>query len=424
MNVQKVVRQVILGSVFIESDDEYKKTMFSGKLALLAILLSLFYLIGDYLQGFYYTTYVYLSAIAVFSFSIYLHRAGRHCLANYFLLPVANMLVYLMASSETPGTGTFVFFITTSLAAFTVFGYKQRLLSVFFLGFTFVLFVLAYYPHFSLLPLRHYSSDRIVLNMVVNFTVALPASAMCIYLQVSFNYQNAKQLREKNALLSKANTELDRFVYSTSHDLRAPLASVLGLINVIHTTENLSDIRRYLGLMKDRVNALEKFIKDITDYSRNSRLEMVKEKLNVKYLVEEIWDMLKYTPEAEHIRMIIEVPENIEMETDRTRLKVVLGNLISNSIRYHDPAKQDKYIRLRYQENSQSFYLMVEDNGQGIDPQHHQRVFDMFFRASETSKGSGLGLFIVKETLDKLSGSIQLESRPGIGTTFKVVLPV
>jgi signal transduction histidine kinase len=184
------------------------------------------------------------------------------------------------------------------------------------------------------------------------------------------------------------------------------------------------DIKRYLGLITDRVHALDKFIKDITDYSRNNRLEIIKEKLNVKYLVEEVWDMLKYAPEAENIRMMIELPEHLEMETDRTRLKVILSNLISNSIRYHDASKQDKYIRLRYEENIRSFDLMVEDNGQGIDPQYHQHVFDMFFRASETSKGSGLGLFIVKETLEKLSGSIQLESKPGIGTTFKVALPV
>ncbi len=424
MNVQKAVRKIILGSTYIESDYEYKKAMLSGQLALLGIVLSIFYLIGDCSQGFFYTAFIYSGAITIFSFSIYLHRAGKHCLANYFFLPVANIVVYLMASSETPNTGTFVFFITTSLAAFAVFGYKDRLLSVFFLAFTFVLFILAYFLDFSILPLRHYSGDMILLNMVVNFTVALPASAMCIYLQVSYNYYNSRKLRESNAMLSKANKELDRFVYSTSHDLRAPLSSVLGLINVIHTTENVVDIKRYLDLIKDRVNALDKFIKDITDYSRNNRLEVVKEKLNVKYLVEEVWDMLKYAPEAEGIRMIIEVPEHFEMETDRTRLKVILSNLISNSIRYHDTSKQDKYIRLRYEENIRSFYLMVEDNGQGIDPQYHQLVFDMFFRASETSKGSGLGLYIVKETLEKLSGSIQLESRPGIGTTFKVVLPV
>lgn len=423
MNVKKAVRKAILGSTYVQSDFEFKKAMLSGQFALMGIVLSVFYLIADYTQGFVYTSWIYSGAIVVFLFSLYLHRKGRHSLANYFLLVVADILIYLFSSSETPNTGSFVFFIVVTLAAFAVFGYTQRLLATFFMGFTFILFLFCYFVDFSLLPLRHYSDEMVLLNMVVNFSVALPASVMCIYLQVSYNHYNSRKLMQSNALLSKANTELDRFVYSTSHDLRAPLSSVLGLINVMHTTDNMSDIRKYLGMMKDRVHTLDKFIKDITDYSRNNRLEVVKEKLDVKYLVEEIWDMLKYAPEAENIRMQIDVPENLHLETDRNRLKVILSNLISNSIRYHDASKQDKYIRLRYQVNGGGFYLAIEDNGQGIDPQYHERVFEMFFRANETSRGSGLGLYIVKETLERLSGSIQLESRLGEGTTFKVLLP-
>jgi len=421
--VKKAIRQLVLGKTYIESDIEYKRAMLSGQFALLGIALCLFYIIGDLSQGINYTYRVYSSAIAVFSFSIYLHRVGRNSLANYFLLPSANVLVYLMASSETSNTGSFVFFITVTLAAFAVFGYEHRLLSAFYLGFTFILFILAYFVDFSLLPLRHYTEDMVLLNMVVNFSLALPASATCAYLQVTYNHYNSQQLVASNKLLTKANEELDRFVYSTSHDLRAPLSSVLGLINVIYTTQNVTDVKKYLGMMKERLHALDKFIKDITDYSRNNRLEIVKEQTNVKYLVEEIWEMLKYSPEAENIFMQIDLPDDLYMGTDRNRLKVILSNLISNSIRYHDSSKQDKYIRLRYQSGAASFYLMVEDNGQGIDPAFHQRVFEMFFRANEKSKGSGLGLYIVKETLEKLSGSIHLESKPGVGTTFKVTLP-
>lgn len=397
--------------------------MLSGQLALLGIVLNIFYIIGDLSQGIKHTSFVYTVAIVSFSLSVLLHRQGKHGLANFFLLPVANIVVYLLASSETSNTGTFVFFITTTLAAFSVLGYEHRLMSAFFLAFTFVLFTLAYFVDFSLLPKRHYSEDMILLNMVVNFSFALPASVMCIYLQVAHNHYDSKKLVTSNALLTKTNAELDRFVYSTSHDLRAPIASVLGLINVIQITQHPTDVKKYLGMMKERLHSLDHFIKEITDYSRNNRLEVTKEKVNVKHIVEEIWEMLKYAPEAENIFMQIELPSDLFLDTDRSRLKVILSNLISNSIRYHDSEKQDKYIRLRYQKESNCFYLMVEDNGQGIDPQFHPRIFDMFFRANETSKGSGLGLYIVKETLEKLSGSIQLESKLGVGTTFKVVLP-
>lgn len=92
-------------------------------------------------------------------------------------------------------------------------------------------------------------------------------------------------------------------------------------------------------------------------------------------------------------------------------------------MRYHDPGKEEQYIRLHYQANGRVLSIKVEDNGQGIPKEYHTRVFEMFFRANETSKGSGLGLYIVKEVMIKLAGSIQLDSTPGIGTVITIKLP-
>ena len=304
-----------------------------------------------------------------------------------------------------------------------MFNYKQRLLSILFVVFTYILFVLAYFVDFSLLPKRDYSADYILLNIVVNFTIALPASVMAIYLMISLNHYNSLQLVENNRLLVKANSELDRFVYSTSHDLRAPLSSVLGLIDIAERSGNPVDVNRYLGLMRDRVHSLDKFIKDITDYSRNNRLGVTREVINLHELANEVWDTLKYTPEAQHIHFKMEIPKDIEVTSDKNRLRIILSNLISNSIRYHDGRKEEKFIRMCHQMNGKGYYLKVEDNGQGIHPDYHTKIFDMFYRANEKSKGSGLGLYIVKETLTKLSGTIHLDSAPGVGTVFTLKLP-
>jgi signal transduction histidine kinase len=331
--------------------------------------------------------------------------------------------VYLFASSEASNTGSFMFFISTSIAAFAVFSYKQRLLSILFAVFTYVLFVMAYFIDFSILPIRNYSEDMVLFNIVVNFTAAFLASVMAIYLMITLNHYNALQLSSNNKLLTKTNAELDRFVYSTSHDLRAPLTSVMGLIDITDRSENLNEIRRYLGMMKGRLHSLDKFIKDITDYSRNNRLEVTREKVKLHDLAADVWESLKYTPEAQSIDFKIDIPETLEIRSDKNRLSIVLSNLISNAIRYHDLRKEEKFIRLRHQVNGKGFYIKVEDNGQGIPSEFHNKVFEMFFRGNENSQGSGLGLYIVKETMLKLSGTIKLESTPGVGTTFIAKFP-
>src|SRR5690606_12296185 len=141
---------------------------------------------------------------------------------------------------------------------------------------------------------------------------------------------NAMELVTKNKQLQKTNTELDRFVYSTSHDLRAPLASLLGLINITRDSENSSEIKNYLTMMKDRDSHLDKFIRDITDYSRNNRLRIEKKRINLYSLAHEIWDNLKYSADALGINFQVDIPKSLVIETDPNRLKIVLSNLISN----------------------------------------------------------------------------------------------
>jgi signal transduction histidine kinase len=140
-------------------------------------------------------------------------------------------------------------------------------------------------------------------------------------------------------------------------------------------------------------------------------------------MARDIWESLRYTLGAEDITFTINIPHDFKVVSDPTRLHTILSNLISNAIRYHDHRKENKFIQLSCHQTEESFALHVEDNGQGIDPQYQKRVFDMFFRANENSSGSGLGLYIVKETITKLSGSIQLESVPRVGSTFTLKFP-
>jgi signal transduction histidine kinase len=424
MGLDTLFRDLIVGkNHFISSYGEFKRAMLSGKIALMGIFLCVFYFFFDFAFLRTDILFIYGLAVAALTSSIHFHRKGRHRLANCILLPTINLTVYVFAAAESPNTGTFIFFISNAVAAFAVFSYKERVLSILFSIFTYVLFVVAYFLELSLLPKRDYSQDMLLLNVVINFTFALPATVMSVYLLITLNHHHGMELVERNHELNKTNAELDRFVYSTSHDLRAPLTSLMGLINITQDTTDPKDINKYLVMMKDRIHSLDKFIKDITDYSRNNRLEITHESIRMEELALEVWDSLKFAPEARRISFEVNISHDVTVGSDKNRLKVIMSNLISNAIRYHDERKPDQFIRLFVEVRDRNFYLKVEDNGQGIAHEYHTRIFDMFYRANEKSKGSGLGLYIVKEALSKLSGSIHLESAPGIGSTFTVRLP-
>ena len=226
----------------------------------------------------------------------------------------------------------------------------------------------------------------------------------------------------KNIQLAKTNEELDRFVYSASHDMRAPLSSLLGLINISEKADNVNELHAYLQMMKGRIKTMEGFIKEVTDYSRNTRLDLVLEKTDLEEVIRDVTENLADMT-AGKVRVEIDLPEKIILLTDANRLRVILNNLISNAYKYHRLDQPDPYIVFSAKRNNNRVVIKVKDNGSGIEPDYHHKIFDMFFRASIKSEGSGLGLYIVKETIQKLGGTIWVESSPGEGSTFTFAIP-
>lgn len=233
-----------------------------------------------------------------------------------------------------------------------------------------------------------------------------------------------KELALKNIQLAKTNEELDRFVYSASHDMRAPLSSLLGLIHLSEKTNQPEEIGTLLQMMKDRIKTMEGFIKEVTDYSRNTRLDLAPTEVNLYNLVQGVAQHLAYSIVNKRVQIDVHIEKELTIQTDASRLKVVINNLLSNAYKYHQFDKPNPYIKVSAKVNSETVMIMIADNGQGIAPEHHVRIFEMFYRASESSEGSGLGLYIVKETLDKLRGDISVQSILGEGTEFTVTLPV
>ena len=237
-----------------------------------------------------------------------------------------------------------------------------------------------------------------------------------------FNGNLEAMVNERTKELSKRNSELDNFVYSVSHDLRAPIASVLGLINLAKTDVDKAMTKTYLDKIYSSALQQDNFIREILDQSRNSRLEIKKDEIQFEELIDETFNQLKFaTSTGTAVEKIVDINQSAPFHSDRWRLKVILNNLISNSIRYRNG--RDPVIKINVNVVDKKAQFEIEDNGRGIAKEHLGNVYRMFYRATDDGAGSGLGLYIVKETVDKLKGSITIESEEGHGTTVKLEIP-
>lgn len=232
-----------------------------------------------------------------------------------------------------------------------------------------------------------------------------------------------EKLRKTNEELSKANSELDRFVYSVSHDLRAPISSLLGLIQLSRMTNDVQQIKEYLSLQEKSIRRLDNFIKDILDYSRNARLEFIPEVISFKEIIDNCFEQHNHMPNATNIVKTINIEEKAAFYSDRSRLSIVLNNLLSNSIKYANPRQSQSFIKILVSIQIKEVVVEIEDNGIGIGKDHLDKVFNMFYRANDSLAGSGLGLYIVRETVLKLGGDIRVESELGKGTKISFNIP-
>jgi PAS domain S-box-containing protein len=243
---------------------------------------------------------------------------------------------------------------------------------------------------------------------------------------VSQNWKLAAQDEELKATLeelSERNFELDQLMYKTSHDLRSPLSSILGLVNLAHLDPDKANHIVYLNKIEGRIKKLDEFIKSMLNYARVNRTEVFNERLSLKETIESCIQELEYLDNFSAVKTIVDVRnENIPFRSDPLRLRIVIGNLISNAYKYYNPDTRS-YLKIQAVVSPLVVEITMTDNGIGIKKEYVDKVFDMFYRATEKSQGSGLGMYIVKQAVDKLKGSIKVKSTFGQGTTIKIILP-
>ena len=228
-----------------------------------------------------------------------------------------------------------------------------------------------------------------------------------------------KELKERD--LIKINHELDSFVYKVSHDLRAPITTGIGLINLLKSEVDALNVSLpYIHLLDKTLNKLDNYIRDILDYSRNARMGTKPESINIKQLILDVRDELS----QQDAKFSCHCGDDVVLISDKIRFKTVLTNLISNAFKFRRTYSEDLHqVKVEVEKSQDGVTIKISDNGEGIREELKASIFEMFFRGTNSHPGSGLGLYIVKENLEKINGSIFLETELGLGTSFRAFVP-
>lgn len=270
----------------------------------------------------------------------------------------------------------------------------------------------------SVETIRRHRNGNIVNVILYGVPVMLDNQTIGIY-GVYVNITDRKRVEEE---LKIRNTELDNFVYKVSHDLRAPLSSILGLVNLARLPGNTDNPMDYIDIIGDKVQHLDHFISDVLSHSKNLKMDVSTSKVDLRKIIDSTFNDLSYLDGAKEVIRNVRI-EGIDLYSDPWRISEIFRNLISNSIKYRKLDSTIPEISIRIHVDHLRADISFSDNGIGIDDKSLVKIFEMFYRATEQSDGSGIGLYIVKNAIDKLGGQIVVASRPLEGTRFNIVLP-
>ncbi|MBS1529580.1 MAG: hybrid sensor histidine kinase/response regulator [Bacteroidetes bacterium] len=230
-------------------------------------------------------------------------------------------------------------------------------------------------------------------------------------------------LQVKNQELQLAYTELDKFAYSVSHDLRGPLTGILGAIDIGREMSDINEIKELLGMMEKSVFKLEDYISSMHDYYSSRRGELKIADIDFNAVAEELKDVYGIYTSTNKIRFDIHIDQPEPFRSDEIVIRMILNNLVTNAIKYQKKHFNGKSIDINISVHDAIATIVISDTGIGIPESHFEEIFNLFSRATSHKAGSGIGLYNVKGALIKLGGHIGVSSVVGEGTVFTLTIP-
>jgi PAS domain S-box-containing protein len=269
--------------------------------------------------------------------------------------------------------------------------------------------------------------DGTVLTALVNCHLYHDESGVAVLnwtmLDISHQVESENALKANNDQLAKVNRQMEKFLYSTSHDLRSPITSILGLINLMRLESKDVSMLDYVAKIEASTMKLDNVIRDIMSFSRATYQRLTSQRIDFSHMTWKIINSHRSEPAVKKINFEVKTDDLFPFYGDGGRIEIVVENIVRNAIQFYDENKSRPFIQVNISTDKRSVQMEIIDNGIGIGQQHMEHIFDMFYKASHHSKGAGLGLYIVKETVEKLQGTIVAESEIGFGTVFRISIP-
>lgn len=415
----------------IEHSLEQKPNILLAQFSVIAIFGAIIQIITDLIYFNFTAMAMDAVMLLIFLIAYVLNEKRKHLLAKFIFIFFGTGFIFIYAAIVPKSVGAYLVFFPMIAILFLVFNNEEKqykyLAIVFVMSLLMILEITNYQP-FGQINVTEGKSEAssFYINMLTSFIVLIYSMYHMDKLNKDIDQMRQKtlfELEEKNKALELANEELDHFVYSASHDLKAPLSSILGLINIAKYEVKDKQLLDYFDRIENRVDRLTKFIKEVIEISRNTRTDVKPEKVSLNQIVDEVIENNNYLEGIEEIRVTKEIDIKESILIDRARLEVILNNLISNAMKYGDHRKQQQQIKIAAYMKKNKLLIEVADNGIGIPLEQQKKVFEMFYRGVQDKEGSGLGLYIVKNMVKKLGGNLKLYSVPGEGTTVAITLP-
>ena len=264
--------------------------------------------------------------------------------------------------------------------------------------------------------IQRYDKELITVSQVIISHKSIDGEVE-YYSSIIRDISDQKQIEQD---LKYKNKELDTFVYKASHDLRGPIASLLGLYKIVVNEIKDEKALEYFDLYNKQISRLNDIILTLIQLTKIKEVDINKEKINFQSIIQSCIDSFTNLPNFDNVRFNLKIDLNRPFISDRGLITTILQNLVENAIKYSKPG-QPGDVEIEIKRNlSDDLLIKVEDNGIGIEKNIQGEVFNMFFRANDQVIGSGLGLYILKNAVEKLNGKVSLFSKVNQGTTFSI----